>query len=131
MTKESGFVPELGVKNVQSAINFYERAFGFSVVESISGGEGGIIWAEMGLEGARLMLQQMDLLADEVPGLAPGGNSCVHVLRVSPQARARELFECASQASATHTPIRVTDYGTTEFSVSDSDGHVLLVAGRD
>jgi uncharacterized glyoxalase superfamily protein PhnB len=131
--KNVGFVPELGVTDVRSASLFYQRCLGFSEIEVVKQQDGEAIWVELGLDSARLMCQQIDLLADEIPGVSPRKTAptAIHVLRVNSRLRAAELFDRAESLGVVIAPLVETDYGSSEFSIQDPDGHILLIAGRD
>jgi uncharacterized glyoxalase superfamily protein PhnB len=78
------------------------------------------------------MLQQINGLADHLPGIARKLTEPSHaiVLRVGSVADAEALYGQLDELGIEHqTGLRRTDYGTTEFSVVDPDGYVLLMAG--
>jgi len=78
------------------------------------------------------MLQEVGALADHLPGIARKLTKPSHaiVLRVGSRGDAEALYERLDELGVdAHTGLRRTDYGTTEFSVLDPDGYVLLMAG--
>ena len=128
--KERGIVCELGVANVARSIAFYQ-SLGFETVEAESAGDS-IVWAELSFHGSRLMLEEIGRLADHLPGTARTLTSPTHfvVLRVGSHADAEALCSRLDELGlARQTDLRRTHYGTTEFSIVDPDGYVLLIAG--
>lgn len=128
--KEQGIVCELGVADVASSIAFYER-LGFETIEVEPAG-GSFSWAELSFEGSRLMLQEIGGLADHLPGIARKLTEPSHavVLRVGSIGDAEALYRRLDELGVeAQTGLRRTHYGTTEFSIVDPDGYVLLIAG--
>ena len=128
--KNPGIVCELGVADVASSIAFYEK-LGFETIE-VEPADGSFSWAELSFRGSRLMLQEVGALADHLPGIARKLTKPSHaiVLRVGSRGDAEALYERLDELGVdAHTGLRRTDYGTTEFSVLDPDGYVLLMAG--
>ena len=116
--------------DVARSIAFYE-SLGFETVEAERAG-GSLSWAELSFHGSRLMLQEIGGLAGHLPGIAPGVTRPSHaiVLRVGSAADAEVLHGRLDElAAGGPTGLRRTHYGTTEFSVTDPDGYVLLIAG--
>ena len=128
--KDQGIVCELGVVNVARSIEFYQK-LGFEIAELEPGSEP-FSWAELSFHRSRLMLQEISGLAGHLPGIArrPGMPSHAIVLRVGSagdaEALCRRLDELGLNAQA---GLRRTDYGTTEFTITDPDVYVLLIAG--
>ncbi len=132
MTKSEGIVIELGVADVPASAAFYGGRFGMSVIETVDGDDGTTIWAELDFHGTRMMLQERKALADELPALAGREAGCVAVvLRVTPRESVTTMWRNAVSAGTDCEPPVDTDYGTREFWLSDPDGFVVLVAGRD
>jgi len=128
--KEPGIVCELGVADVANSIAFYE-GLGFETIEVEPVG-GSFSWAELSFRGSRLMLQEIGGLAGHLPGIArkPTKPSHAIVLRVGSIADAEALYRRLDGLGVEgQTGLRQTDYGTTEFSIVDPDGYVLLIAG--
>ncbi len=78
------------------------------------------------------MLQEIGGLADHLPGIARKltGPSHAIVLRVGSVNDAEALYGRLGELGVeSQTSLRRTAYGTTEFSVIDPDGYVLLIAG--
>jgi uncharacterized glyoxalase superfamily protein PhnB len=128
--KEQGIVCELGVVDVASSIAFYER-LGFETIE-VEPADGSFSWAELSFHGSRLMLQEIGGLADHLPGIVRKVTKPSHaiVLRVGSIGDAEALYRRLDELGVDgQTDLRRTDYGTTEFSIVDPDGYVLLIAG--
>ncbi len=121
---------ELGVLDVAGSIAFYER-LGFETIE-VEPADGSFSWAELSFHGSRLMLQQIGGLADHLPGIARQLTKPSHaiVLRVGSMDDAEALYRHFDELGVEcQTGLRRTAYGTTEFSIVDPDGYVLLIAG--
>ena len=121
---------ELGVTDVESSIAFYEK-LGFETIET-EPADGPFSWAELSFHGSGLMLQQIGGLADHLPGIARTLTkpSNAIVLRVGSVADAEALYaRLDGLGVSAQTGLRQTHYGTTEFSIVDPDGYVLLIAG--
>jgi lactoylglutathione lyase len=128
--KEQGIVCELGVADVARSVAFYER-LGFERIE-VEPADGSFSWAELAFRGSRLMLQEIGGLAGHLPGIArkPAPPSHAIVLRVGSADDADALYRSlAGLGLEAQTSLRRTHYGTTEFSIVDPDGYVLLIAG--
>lgn len=128
--KEQGIVCELGVVDVESSIAFYER-LGFETIE-VEPADGSFSWAELSFHGSRLMLQLIGGLADHLPGIARKLTRPSHavVLRVGSADDAETLYRRLDELGIEpQSSLRRTHYGTTEFSIVDPDGYVLLIAG--
>lgn len=121
---------ELGVANVASSIAFYEK-LGFETIE-VEPAAGSFSWAELSFHGSRLMLQEIGGLAGHLPGIARKLAKPSHavVLRVGSHGDAEALYGRLDELGVDgQTDLRRTDYGTTEFAITDPDGYVLLIAG--
>lgn len=121
---------ELGVVDVASSIAFYEK-LGFETIE-VEPTDGSFSWAELSFHGSRLMLQEIGGLADHLPGIARKLAKPSHavVLRVGSIADAEALYGRLDELGIDgQTGLRLTHYGTMEFSIVDPDGYVLLIAG--
>lgn len=128
--KEPGIVCELGVVDVANSITFYE-GLGFETLD-VEPADGSFSWAELSFCGSRLMLQEICGLAGHLPGIARKLTKPSHavVLRVGTIRDAEALYRRLDGLGIEgQTGLRQTDYGTTEFSIVDPDGYVLLIAG--
>ena len=128
--KEPGIVCELGVVDVASSIAFYER-LGFATIE-LEPANGSFSWAELSFHGSRLMLQEIGGLAGHLPGIGRrlGKPSHAIVLRVGSIGDAEALYRRMDELGVElRSGLHRTDYGTTEFSIVDPDGYILLIAG--
>lgn len=128
--KDRGVVCELGVTDVARSIAFYQK-LGFAIVAT-ERADGSISWAELSFHGSRLMLQAIGDLAGHLPGIArePAMPSHAVVLRVGSAGDAEALHRRLNElAIGGQSGLRQTHYGTTEFSVADPDGYILLIAG--
>ena len=134
----SKITTNLVVPNVHSALDFYERILGFSLVMAVPAGSQEIVTAHAGdtplafaiikRDDAELMLQSRDSLLQELPALKrqPGAGSITLYIRV---ADARELYEAIRRKATILKDLHTTLYGTEEFYALDSNGYVLTFAG--
>ena len=77
------------------------------------------------------MLQEIGGLADHLPGIARKLTRPSHaiVLRVGSVADAEAMYRRLDALGVeSQTSLRRTHYGTTEFSIVDPDGYVLLIS---
>jgi catechol 2,3-dioxygenase-like lactoylglutathione lyase family enzyme len=128
--KDQGIVCELGVMNVARSIAFYQR-LGFEIAELEPDSEP-FSWAELSFHRSRLMLQEIGGLAGHLAAIArePARPSHAIVLRVGSADDAEALHRRLDELDvAIQAGLRRTHYGTTEFSITDPDGYVLLIAG--
>lgn len=134
MTKSKGFVAELGVRDVQRAVDFYVQILGCEPVDLVKDEKGVPFWAEVSFADTRLMFERADFLSGELPGVSGefGKPRSVLVLRLEPVSSAKSLLD---RLRAIPHPIDTgpteTDYGSYEFSFRDPDDYVVVVAGRD
>lgn len=133
MTKNTGFVPELGVRDVQATVKFYIDILGCELVEKAED-EQGWFWAEVSFNNtSRLMFERAEMLSGEIPTITAerGRPRGALVLRVEPAHAAKMLLARLQDAGRTVDtgPVN-TDYGSYEFSFRDLDDYVILVAGR-
>ena len=103
----------LGVRNVPASIDFYEKAIGFAVVQTM--GEPPT-FAMVGLGTVGLGLNQV-----EEPAVAPGFACCYFDVE-----GVEELHRRCVDAGATITnPLTRHPWGNYDFVVADPDGHQL------
>lgn len=131
----SGFVAELGVRDVAQTLDFYERILNCVVVGTTEDEQGSLTWAEVDLLGSRLMFERIDLLAQELSG-SHHLDGCsirnVIVARVPSLADAQEILSkvTKNEVALVRNPT-TTDYGAFEFGFVDPDGFVIVVACHD
>src|SRR5579859_762374 len=123
-------VPELVVENVERSIDFYKNMLDFEVITQVLE-EGTPIWAELANESVRLMVQsryetQTEKLAISVSTI---GGTMLLVFRFESYNTVHNLWARLARWEHVVFPLRETDYGTIEFSVTDPDGYVLIFAG--
>lgn len=134
MQKNTGFVVELGVSDVQQAIDFYVRCLGCGHVEIAANNSGRVVWGEISFEQSRIMFEEASLLADELPGITP--EVCkprsALVLRVGNVQSAKLILEkLRERGHVIDSGPSETEYGTFEFSFRDLDEYVIVIAGKD
>jgi uncharacterized glyoxalase superfamily protein PhnB len=134
----SKITTNLVVPEVNSALDFYERILGFSLLMAVPAGSQEIVTAHVGdtplafaiikRDDVELMLQSRDSLLHELPALKRqnGAGSITLYIRV---ADPRALYEAIRRKVTVLKDLHTTFYGTEEFYVLDSNGYVLTFAG--
>ena len=124
-------VSELVVEDVKRSIDFYKEMLGFEVTAQVpeTGSPG---WAELVNGSARLMIQSREETQAEIPSLstASNGGTMLLVFRFEDHDMVRDLWTKSAKLKRVVFPLRETDYGTIEFSVTDPDGYILIFAGK-
>ncbi len=122
-------IPMLNVSNIETSLDFYQRALGFEVVsdpEAVKEWR----WATIRSGDTELMLSetQCDLGLDQ--GVDPHeATSWPAIFYFYPDDVAA-LHAHVNRQGFSPTPLGVTFYGMREFSLQDPDGH-LLSFGQD
>lgn len=124
-------VPELVVENVRHSIDFYKSMLGFEVTAQVPE-TGSPSWVELVNGSARLMIQSREETQTEIPHLLAftGGGTMFLVFRFEAHDIVRDLWTKSAKMEHIVFPLRETEYGTLEFSITDPDGYVLIFAGR-
>ena len=128
ITGQAQIVPNLSVRGGKAAIEFYQTAFGAVELFRIEAPDGGGVFAELSIQGARFFL------ADESPAhgnLSPaslGGISVrIDLLVDDPDAlQARAVAAGAREIS----PVRDEEEGPRMGVVEDPFGHRWLIGGH-
>lgn len=134
MRKNTGFVAELGVRDIQRALEFYVQILGCKLVDVVKDDKGLPFWAEVSFAETRLMFERADLLSGELPGVSgdTGKPRSALVLRLESISSAKLLLDrLRSIPREIDTGPTQTDYGSYEFSFRDPDDYVVVIAGRD
>lgn len=134
MAKDIGFVSELGVSDVQRAVDFYVHVVGCRFVKLETDENGIPFWAEVAFSSSHLMFERTDILSAELPELSGdfGKPRSALVLRIEPISAAKTLHDrLIALSHMIDTGPTETDYGAYEFSFRDPDNYVVVVAGRD
>jgi uncharacterized glyoxalase superfamily protein PhnB len=114
------FYPSLRYRDANAAIEWLERAFGFSALEVHRGDGGEILHAEVGYGDGMVMLGSEPDGGDPMWG-EHAGQGWTYVVTDEPDA----LFERATAAGAEVVrPLTDQDYGSRDFSVRDLEGNV-------
>jgi|SRR5689334_15422947 len=116
-------IPSLGVSDIERSMGFYQRFFGFRVIDSYEV-DGHMAWCWMRSSNANLMLQQLS--AEQQIRLDPAiGQSWVLYIRPDDLSG---LHAQLAEAGFPVTEITETQYGASEFFVSDPDGYELWIS---
>ena len=127
-------VPNLAVSDLARSLTFYTDVLGMTVTMTVDAAQnfahGEIlpeaVFATLDLDGSMLMLQQVESLAAEVPGVARerpvARNSTVYFRGSDPDVVATRL----ESGSLLKGPEEQW-YGMREVYLTDPDGHVLCV----
>jgi uncharacterized glyoxalase superfamily protein PhnB len=115
--------PTLNYTDALAAIDFLERAFGFSTVMVVPNETDDTIVEHCqmaGPEGGGIMLGTANRL-DNPFSMRPTGAGSIYVVTERPD----ELYDRATAAGAeVFWPLRDEDYGSRGFSVTDPEGNV-------
>ncbi|HLH26120.1 MAG TPA: VOC family protein [Chloroflexota bacterium] len=115
--------PCLAYQDAPAAIAWLGKAFGFEQMVAYTGPDGGIVHAELRLEGNVVMLggERPDHYPVQSPATLGAPTQGVYVCVAAVDA----LWERAVAAGAAVVrPLADTHYGSREFSVRDPEGHV-------
>lgn len=119
MTKPNIF-PALRYRDPDAALAFLRDAFGFKEIQAHRGDDGAIQHAEMQLSDGGMIM-----FGAGAPGL---GNAVLYA--VVADVRAHHDRAAAAGATVTEPPTE-RDYGSTEYTVEDSEGHVWAFGTYD
>ena len=124
--------PELIVKDVSKTIEFYEKNLGFAVSLKVPE-DGEPVWAELKNGELRFMVQKWEDTIVEMPKLSDrhSGGITIFVFRLSTTLEVRKIAETFTDGYDVLLPLRVTEYGTVEFGISDPDGYLVIFSGED
>lgn len=117
--------PNLMVAEVGQSLKFYEH-LGFTLAMSVPD-ESPYHWAMIQKEGARLMLQSIDNLHEDIPALkseTPGGGFTLFLKMKGIDA----LYEKIKSSVKIVDDMRSTFYQTKEFTIQDPDGYFITFA---
>lgn len=124
-TRSPMIIPAMRYRDPKAAMAFLEAAFGFRRGFVVEDPEGGVDHAQLHLGGQCIMLGSMRADAAlpmfKSPEQLGGVSHCLYVATDEVEA----LFEQAKGAGAeVLIALRDTEYGSREFSVLDTEGHV-------
>jgi uncharacterized glyoxalase superfamily protein PhnB len=127
------------VSNVNEILDFYEKILGFSLVMAVPEGSQQVVTVRdaatpLGFviirrDDVELMLQSRKSLAKELPSLAapPVGTPFTLYIQVD---GIEALYKSIKDNAAIIEDLHTTFYGTREFCIRDSGGHVLTFASN-
>ncbi|HEX6370873.1 MAG TPA: VOC family protein [Longimicrobium sp.] len=125
-------IPELIVADVGKSIQFYVDILAFEVREVAPSMENPS-WAQLVAGTTPLMLQERASVLDEIPILRSrsGPGSGILVFAVESRETARVLHLQIKDRANEVSSLLETEYGSTEFTLTDPDGYILLISGKD
>lgn len=129
----SSIIPELIVKDVQKTVDFYNDYFAFEVIQSASNGED-LIWVEMSNGTAHIMAQRIDETIEEFPSLkmAPDNSlKSIIFIRLESSNDLQKISLIFEDTTKVISPLKETDYGSKEISISDPDGNIIICSSKN
>jgi uncharacterized glyoxalase superfamily protein PhnB len=115
--------PCLAYKDAPAAIDWLGRAFGFEQAVCYTGPDGGIVHAELRLEGNLIMLggERPDHYPIQSPATVGTPTQGVYIRVADVDAL---WARAVAAGAAVVRPLADTDYGSREFGVRDPEGHL-------
>jgi PhnB protein len=122
------FAPHLTLRNVQAAMDFYQRALGAVELRRWSNPDGSVHVAEMEIHGALFHMHEEVVRTGELaPETLGGVTSVIGVFASDPDA----IFERAIAAGGqVERPMQDYDYGYRQGHWRDPFGHIWLFQKR-
>lgn len=119
------FAPELYLKNVSEAIEFYHKAFDAKELRRWSNPDGSVHVAELMIQEAIFHLHEEVLLKQEASPETLGGTSVLLGLFVpDPDA---VIARAVSAGAIEVSPMQDYDYGYRQGTVKDPFGHLWMI----
>ncbi len=115
------------VENVGDTIEFYQEVLGFSVVTTVPGDNGTLLFAIISKDDMTLMLQDRGSLISEYPSLGTPQVQPSVTLYITVD----DLDDRYTTLKARHeilSEIHLTPYKSREFAIADGNGYVLCFA---
>lgn len=122
----NSLVPVLMVENVKQSVGFYESVLGFEAFVAVPNHDVPE-FCIIRRDDISLMLQQRNSLAKEVPFFhnQPIGATCTFYIKVDD---IQPLYEDLKDKVTLVSDLAETFYHSTEFSIIDDSGYVLVFA---
>lgn len=124
--------PNIIVDDVNSTVRYYTEKLNFRILMGVNSEKQGsteyesdkLIWAMLTLNGAELMLQQVDSIAEELPQFRKSttGDSLTLYFRIE---NLSHYYEEINESVDIVKPPYKTFYGTNEFILRDPNGLFL------
>ena len=121
--------PELLVEDVKSTIDWYHDHLDFQT-KILSPENGEPSFARIGRGSAEIMLFRRQEFAQEIKSFsqAPVGGSFVLYLTVED---VKPIWQKVQDSAKVIQPLHTTDYGSTEFTITDCNGYHLMFGQLD
>jgi uncharacterized glyoxalase superfamily protein PhnB len=117
----------LMVESVDASAAFYRDILGFSVVASVPGSGGDLLFAILSKDNLSLMLQERGSLSEEYPILSADSVRPSVTLYIKVD-NFDELYEELKARHEILCDAHTTFYGSKEFAIADNSGYVLTFA---
>jgi len=125
MLIQTSITPMLSVKNGAAAVDFYKRAFGAVELGRVDAPEGGLIIAEMAIDGARFFLSDE---SPELGNISPEKRNATTVRLemtvADPDAVTKQAVDCGAKVIF---PVTDHDYGFRQGRIVDPFGHQWVI----
>jgi PhnB protein len=124
-TKTTFFAPHLAIRYVRPAMDFYQKAFGATVLRKLENPDGSVHVAEMEILGALFHLhEEVPRDAQMSPETVKSTTMLIGLFTPDPDS----LFRQAVDAGATpQNPMQDYDYGYRQGTLVDPFGHQWLI----
>jgi len=125
MLIQTSITPMLSVKNGAAAVDFYKRAFDAVELGRVDAPEGGLIIAEMAIDGARFFLSDE---SPELGNISPEKHNATTVRLemtvADPDAVTKQAVDCGAKVIF---PVTDHDYGFRQGRIVDPFGHQWVI----
>ena len=113
------------VKDIGTTISFYKQ-LGFEVAMSVPE-QGDPVWAMLTNGGATIMVQTLESLDNELPGIdrTRSGGTLLFYIKLK---NIHQFFDSLKDKVEVVKGLDKTFYGATEFTIKDADGYHLTFA---
>jgi uncharacterized glyoxalase superfamily protein PhnB len=122
--KLTNLIPMLNVSNIETSLDFYEKALGFQIVSPTDAVKEWR-WAAIRSGNTELMLSESRCDLRQKKGIDPHSDASWPAIFYFYPDDVTTLHAHVSREGYKPTPLHVTLYGMKEFSLQDPDGHVL------
>lgn len=115
---------ELLVDEMSKALDFYREELGFTIEVQVPE-EGMPFFATIKKDAVKIMLYSRQQFAEEIPQFATQIRGGTIALYISVD-NIEKLYAHLKEKHPIIQPLHQTNYGTTEFSMTDPSGYVLM-----
>jgi uncharacterized glyoxalase superfamily protein PhnB len=119
----------LGVKNVNETVEFYQTKLGFDLVMAMPE-SGSYDWAMMKRDGVTVMFQTFQSLLQEYKDAKEDGENVPVAFYVELD-DVHTFYEEIASAVDIYIDMHRTFYGAKEFAVKDNNGYLLVFAEHE